>query len=66
MPESRRGVAPPRMAGFSQKNATRCGYLVVCASSWWKGITLSGGDSFAVNTRSPTTFLRTALPPDAS
>mmetsp|Transcript_17131 Transcript_17131/g.42136 ORF Transcript_17131/g.42136 Transcript_17131/m.42136 type:complete len:230 (-) Transcript_17131:432-1121(-) len=64
--ESSSGVAPPEAAGTSQKNSTRSGKCADCASSWWKGMGRSGGLSLAVNTRSPITLRRTALPPEPS
>ena len=64
--ESRMGVAPPTAAGTSQKKRTRSGKTAHCASSWWNGMARSGGASFAVKTRSPTTRSRTAFPPAPS
>mmetsp|Transcript_31345 Transcript_31345/g.91432 ORF Transcript_31345/g.91432 Transcript_31345/m.91432 type:complete len:326 (-) Transcript_31345:356-1333(-) len=57
------GVAPPCEDSTSQWNKMYAGGFGACASSWWKGIGWSGGDSLEVKTRPGTSSVRGAAPP---
>mmetsp|Transcript_154523 Transcript_154523/g.474913 ORF Transcript_154523/g.474913 Transcript_154523/m.474913 type:complete len:319 (-) Transcript_154523:419-1375(-) len=61
--EGMMGVAPPADEARSQWKSKYAGGFGACASSWWKGMGWSGGDSFDVNTTPGTSSVRGAAPP---